>query len=72
MKLTDDQQDCLKWLRERGGRGFIDQYGRVVAQGEARRRGSWIAWFHLMARGHVVGGDGIITLKEFDAGPQVS
>lgn len=62
--LTVDQQDCLNWLRERGGRGFVDRFGRVVAQGETRPRGSWIAWLGLVARGLIEGRDGVITIKE--------
>lgn len=64
MQLTPDQHDCLQWLRERGGRGFIDQYGRMVAQGEARPRNSFPCWLQLMARGLIEGRDGVITIKE--------
>jgi hypothetical protein len=57
MKLTPDQATNLIWLADRGGEGMVDRYGRVVASGETRPQGSWIAWLRLVALGLVDGDD---------------
>ena len=62
--MTEEQLKALCWLRERGGSGYLDRYGRVNAQGEAAPRGSWIAWLNLIASGLIVGGDRRLTVTE--------
>jgi hypothetical protein len=62
VKLTDDQKDCLVWLVRRNGEAIVDRYGRLVAAGETRPRGSWIAWLRLVAAGMIAGGHDRLTL----------
>lgn len=52
------------WLRDRGGNGIIDQYGRVVAQGERYKSGETAqVWLRLVASGHVIGADNRLHLS---------
>ncbi len=60
--LTEEQEDCLVWLAVRDGSGLLDRYGRVVANGDIRARGSWVAWLSLVSQGLVHGGDRCIRL----------
>ena len=54
--MTDGQEKWLKWLHERGGSGYVDQYGRVVAGGEQSPQGAMVAWLKLVAAGYISGG----------------
>lgn len=64
LTLTRDQIKWLNWLKARGGRGFIDQYGRMCAQGESAPGGAFVCWLKLIAHGLIVGSDGILTVVE--------
>ncbi len=63
MTLTVDQQKWLLWLKDRGGRGFLDRWGRLVANGETSPQGATVAWLNLVAKGRIEGSDGIIRVK---------
>lgn len=63
MTLTQDQQKWLLWLKDRGGRGFLDRWGRVVAAGETSPQGATVAWLNLVAKGMLEGSDGILRVK---------
>ena len=60
MELTVDQAKWFDWLTERGGRGFLDRWGRVVAAGETSPQGATVAWLNLVAKGLLVGKDGLL------------
>jgi hypothetical protein len=62
VKLTDDQAKWLRWLEERGGRGFLDRWGRVVAAGETSPQGACVAWLNLCAKGQLHGADGVLLV----------
>ena len=64
MKLTPEQQKWLAWLRERGGRGFLDRYGRIVASGETSPQGACTAWLNLCAKGLLSGQDGVLSITD--------
>ena len=70
MKLSDAQKENLVWLKKHGGSGYLDQFGRVVAGGEVRPQGCWVAWMNLVARGLVAGDGGRINVT--DAGNSYS
>lgn len=63
--LTPDQKKWLDWLRERGGEGVVDRYGRVLAQGERSPTGAQVAWLHLVAKGWITGIGGRIRVSPF-------
>lgn len=65
MKLTKAQNRNLRWLAERGGSGYLDKFGRVVAGGETASQGSWISWLHLIVNGLVAGGEQRIYVTEY-------
>lgn len=54
--LTSIQRTWLQWLHDNGGSAWVDQYGRMVANGDASNQGAQVAWLHLIAKGmvHVV------------------
>jgi hypothetical protein len=64
VKLTKGQHKWREWLRDRGGSGVVDSYGRVHAMGENSPTGAQVAWLHLLAKGVIDGGDGRIWIKE--------
>lgn len=54
--LPDPHKRALVWLRDHGGDGLIDRYGRVIAQGEKYGSGETSqVWLRLVASGHIVG-----------------
>jgi hypothetical protein len=63
MTLTKDQEKWLSWLKERGGRGFLDRWGRVVAAGETSPQGATVAWLNLVAKGLLEGADGVLKVR---------
>ena len=65
MKLTHSQFAWLRWLAERGGSGYVDQYGRVNAQGERAPQGAWQAWLNLAAYGLLQGCERRLTITEY-------
>lgn len=67
MKITNAQRKALKWLAERGSSGYLDQYGRVNAQGEYLSQGHWRTWLWLLVHGLCAAGDNRITITEFGA-----
>lgn len=64
MNLTPDQSKWLAWLKERGGRGFLDRWGRVVAAGETSPQGATVAWLNLVAKGQICGRNGVLHVNE--------
>lgn len=64
MKLTDDQLKWLRWLHENGGSGWLDQYGRVIANGANSKQGSQVSWLNLFTKGMVEAKVGRIVLSE--------
>lgn len=56
------------WLRDRGGSGLIDRYGRLVAAGEVATFDA-STWLRLVAAGKLAGNEGRIRLR---MGPGVS
>lgn len=56
MRLTKEQQKWLDWLRERGGSGYLDRFGRLVAAGETSPQGATVCWLNLVAKGLITGG----------------
>lgn len=64
MTLTPDQQKWLEWLKARGGRGFLDRWGRVVAAGETSPQGAIVAWLNLAAKGQIFGRNGVLHVNE--------
>lgn len=67
--MTDAQKSALQWLKSRGGNGYLDRYGRVVAGGDFRPQGTWTAWMNLMAWGMIAGSEGRVFIT--DAGERV-
>lgn len=67
--ITNEQLDCLEWFSVRGGSGYVDRYGRVVAGGEASNRNKFPAWLKLVAAGYITGGED--RLKVTSLGQQV-
>lgn len=57
MQLTEIQTGWLKWLHENGGAGWLDQYGRVIANGANSKQGSQVAWLNLIVKGLVTAND---------------
>lgn len=53
--LTPDQKKWLRWLDERGGTGYVDRYGRIVASGEVSAQGASVAWLNLFCKGMISG-----------------
>jgi hypothetical protein len=64
MGLTPDQRKWALWLRERGGSGYLDRYGRLIAGGEQSPQGAQISWLFLLARGYLTGGDERISITD--------
>lgn len=64
MKLTEQQIGWLKWLHENGGRGFLDNYGRVTANGANSYQASQTAWLNLFIKGMVCAEDQRIVLTQ--------
>lgn len=62
--MTEDQEKWLNWLRNRGGSGYVDRWGRVVAGGEVAAQGAATAWLKLIAQGRIVGGKERLTVAE--------
>lgn len=63
IKLTKEQLHWLKWLHENGGRGWIDNYGRVVANGVNSKQGSQTAWLNLFVKGMVLASEQRVILS---------
>lgn len=63
MNLTRQQTAWLKWLHENGGSGWLDQYGRVIANGENSKQGSQVAWLNLFVKGLVMAAGNRIVLS---------
>lgn len=68
MKLTEQQTGWLKWLHENGGSGFLDNYGRVTANGANSYQASQTAWLNLFVKGMVCAREGriVLTPQGFD------
>jgi hypothetical protein len=64
MKLTDTQRNWLQWLHDNGGSGFLDTYGRVIANGANSKQGSQISWLNLFVKGAVCAENDRIVLTE--------
>lgn len=62
--FTADQQRHLRWLIEKGGSGYIDRYGRVVAGGEVRNQGTFVSWLKLLSYGHIAGSNDRIFVTD--------
>lgn len=62
MEMTKEQLNWLTWLRDRGGRGFLDRWGRMVASGETSPQGACTAWLNLIGKGYVCADDGVFTI----------
>jgi hypothetical protein len=60
----DARRRSLVWLHERGGEGLVDQWGRVVARGQAAPQGWFGNWLRLVADGHLCGSGGRLRLSE--------
>lgn len=55
-ELPETHKAALAWFRDHGGDGLIDQYGRVVAQGEKYKSADTASvWLRLVASGHIIG-----------------
>lgn len=54
MNLTKEQTNWLRWLHENGGAGWLDQYGRVIANGVNSKQGSQVSWLNLFIKGMVM------------------
>lgn len=65
MKLTEAQHEKLAWLHQRGGSGYLDKFGRLVAGGEYLPQGCWPAWLNLVANGLISGADGRLTITDY-------
>lgn len=53
--LPDTHLSALAWLSEHGGAGVIDQYGRVIAQGERYKSGETAqVWLRLFCSEHIM------------------
>lgn len=63
MMDTATMRKAEKWLRERGGHGLIDRYGRVVAAGEVAKEFDASTWLRLVAHARLTGNDGRIMLE---------
>lgn len=46
--MSKAMRHAEEWLRERGGTGIIDRYGRVVASGEAAGQFDAATWLRLV------------------------
>lgn len=53
MTLTKEQFGWLLWLYRNGESGWLDQYGRVIANGENSKQGSQVSWLNLIIKGLV-------------------
>lgn len=62
MTLTDAQFRNLKWLYDKGGSGYIDRYGRVVAGGDVAPQGAYVAWLRMISEGLIAGDNGRIEV----------
>lgn len=58
MKRTKAMEKALRWLKDRGGTGVIDRYGKVLAAGETSQGIAPETWLRLVANGDVVGAFG--------------
>lgn len=65
MKLTEAQNEKLAWLHERGGSGYLDRYGRMVAGGDVGHPAWQQSWLNLVAHGMVAGGEGRLTVTDY-------
>lgn len=64
MTLTKEQLGWLTWLHENGGSGWLDQYGRVIANGANSKQGSQVSWLNLFVKGMVVAHTGRIVMTD--------
>ena len=64
MTLTKEQLGWLKWLDDNGGSGWLDQWGRVIANGANSHQGSQVAWLNLFTKGFVESKDSRIVLTD--------
>lgn len=62
--MTDKQKYWLQWLKDRGGSGYVDRYGRVVAGGDMSPQGACVTWLKLTSAGLVIGGGNRIRVVE--------
>ena len=62
MKLTKAQERAIEWLKERGGTGILDRYGRLVAGGEVATQFHPTTWLRLVAVGAMWGEGGRLNL----------
>ncbi len=62
MHLTKSQERAIEWLKERGGSGILDRYGRLVAGGEVASQFHPTTWLRLVAVGAVRGEGGRLNL----------
>jgi hypothetical protein len=51
--LTDIQRTWLQWLHDNGGSGWVDRYGRLVANGDASKQGTMVTWLQLLQKGQI-------------------
>lgn len=64
MNLTPPQIKWLKWLHENGGSGYLDPYGRVIANGARSPQGTQTAWLNLFIKRMVCARDQRVVLTE--------
>lgn len=64
--LTVDQKKWLDWIRERGGSGVLDRYGRLMAGGERTPQGAQISLLFLVAKGYLRGHENRLYLNDSD------
>jgi len=62
-QLSDAQLRALKWLKERGGSGVINRYGRLLAAGEVARQFDASTWLRLAVAGYVHCADYRVSLS---------
>lgn len=51
--MTNEQLRWLKWLYENGESAWIDQWGRLIANGATSHQGAQTSWLNLILKGFV-------------------
>ena len=64
MTLTKEQLKWLKWLYDNGESGWLDQYGRVIANGANSHQGSQVSWLNLVTKGLLEGREGRLHITQ--------
>jgi len=62
--MSSAQYKCLAWLAANGGRGAVNQYGRVFAGKAPYHCWTVLIWMKLVAAGFVAGADGHLHITD--------